>query len=122
MPEFPNRRAGSIFLKVNGVTHQAKGNFTYGLGTPKREAIVGADTVHGYKEEQQAPYIEGAITDRGDLDLKALFMLDNALITLELGNGKAVALSGSWYAGEGTASTEEGEVPVRFEGLRAEEV
>ncbi len=122
MAEYPNRRAGTIFLKVNGVIHNAKGNFTYDLGAPKRDAIVGADTVHGYKEAPKAPFIEGAITDRGDLDLNALFNLDGALITLELGNGKTIALSDAWYAGEGTASTEEGEVPVRFEGLRAEEV
>jgi hypothetical protein len=122
MAEYPNRRAGTLFLKVDGVIHQAKGNFTYDLGAPKRDAIVGADNVHGYKEAPKVPFIEGAITDRGDLDLEKLFLLDGALVTLELGNGKTIALSDAWFAGEGTASTEEAEVPVRFEGKRAVEV
>jgi hypothetical protein len=122
MADYPNRRAGTLSLKVNGVIHNAKGNFTYDLGAPKREAIVGPDGVHGYKEEHKAPFIEGAITDRGDLDLAALFKLDGALITLELANGKGIALSEAWFSGDGTASTEEAEVPVRFEGKIAEEI
>ncbi len=122
MAEYPNRRAGTLHLKVSGVIHNAKGNFTYGLGTAKRETIIGADGVHGYKEEPQAPFIEGAITDRGDLNLKKLAQADGELITLELANGKTIALSSAWFSGEGTASTEEGEIPVRWEGLHAEEV
>lgn len=121
MPEFPNRRAGTLQLKVNGVMHNAKGTFTYGLGTPKRETIMGPDGVHGYKEEHQAPFIEGAITDRGDLEVRKLFEIDGALVTLELANGKGFVLSDAWYAGDGTVSTDEGEIQVRFEGRSAQE-
>lgn len=115
------RRAGKITLNVNGVLQDAKGSFTYNLGRSKRDAIVGADTVHGFAEKPQVGFIEGAITDRGNLDLAALVDTTDATVTLELANGKVIALKDAWFAGEGDATTEEAEIEVRFEG-RAEEV
>lgn len=115
------RRAGLIQLQVNGEIYDCKGSFTYGLGRPKREAIVGSDGVHGFKETPQAGFIEGAITDRGNLDVSALVSGEDLTVTLTLGNGKVVALGEAWYAGDGTASTEEGEIAVRWEGT-AEEI
>jgi len=117
-----NRVGGIIALKVNGDIYFAKGNFTYNLGKPKREGVVGADTVHGYKETPQVPFVEGEITDRNELSLEDLVTLDDATITLELSNGKVITLSEAWYAGEGTGNTEEGNIACRFEGMSAEEV
>ncbi|QBR31889.1 MULTISPECIES: phage tail tube protein [Pseudomonas] len=117
-----NRIGGTIALKVNGDIYFAKGSFTYNLGKPKREGVVGADVVHGYKETPQVPFIEGEITDRNELSLEDLVTLDEATITLELANGKVIALSDAWYAGEGTGNTEEGNIACRFEGMSCEEV
>lgn len=117
-----NRIGGTIALKVNGDIYFAKGNFTYNLGKPKREGVTGADTVHGYKETPQIPFVEGEITDRNELSLEDLVTLDEATITLELANGKVIALSEAWYAGEGTGNTEEGNIACRFEGMSCEEV
>lgn len=116
------RRGGILFLKVGGERQDAKGNFTYNLGQPKRDGIVGADGVHGYKEMPQVPFIEGEITDRQTLDLAALLNVVDTTVTLELANGKVIVLRQAWYAGEGTGNTEEGNIGVRFEGLSAEEV
>lgn len=116
------RVGGIIRLTINGTQYRAKGNFTYDLGIPKKEAVTGADGVHGYKEMPKPPYIEGEITDGKDISLKALFSLADATVNLELANGKLFALYEAWYAGDGTGSSEEGAVPVRFEGIRAEEV
>jgi Phage tail tube protein len=117
-----NRRGGLIQFAAGGVTFDAKGNFTYNLGSPKREAVVGADAVHGFKETPQVAFVEGEITDRGNLDLKALTLMDDATVTLNLANGKIIVLGGAWYAGEGTGNTDEGNIGVRFEGTRAEEI
>ncbi len=117
-----NRVAGLIALKINGDLYKAKGNFTYNLGMPKRDAILGADRVHGYKEAVQTPFIEGEITDTSELSLEALMMVDDATITLELGNDKVIVLRQAWQAGEGTGNTEEGNIAVRFEGMSAEEI
>ncbi len=116
------RRAGLIQLQISGEIQDAKGSFSYNLGRPKREAIVGADGVHGYKEMPQVAMIEGAITDRGNLDVAALALGRDLTVTLTLGNGKVVVLRDAWFAGEGTASTEEAEIPVRWEGANAEEI
>lgn len=116
------RRAGLIQLQVGGVIQDAKGNFSYNLGLPKREAIPGADGIHGYKETTQVPFIEGAITDRGTLDLAVLAAGTGLTITLQLSNGKTIVLGNAWYAGEGTASTEEAEIPVRWEGQTGKEI
>jgi len=116
------RRGGIIFIKINGVQMDAKGNFTYNLGRGKRDAIVGSDGVHGFKEMPQVPFIEGEITDKNSLALDALLATQDATITLELANEKVIVLRKAWYAGEGTGNTEEGNVAVRFEGLSGEEI
>lgn len=116
------RRAGTIQLQVNGEIQDAKGSFSYNLGRPKREALVGSDRVHGYREMPQVAFIEGAITDRGNLDVAALTDGRDKTITLSLANGKVIVLRDAWFAGEGTASTEEAEIPVRWEGANAEEI
>lgn len=116
------RRAGMIQLQINGEIQDAKGEFSYGLGTPKRTAIVGADSVHGYREEPQVAFIEGAITDRGTLDVAALATAKDVTVTLSLANGKVIVLRDGWYAGDGTAKTSEAEIAVRWEGKSAKEI
>ena len=110
-----NRRAGRIYVKVDGALQDAKGSFSYNLGQDKRDAIVGADGIHGYKETPQIPYIEGAITDRGSLNLESLTLQDNVTVTLEQAHGKTIVLANAWCAGEGTVTTEEAEIAVRWE-------
>ena len=116
------RRAGLIQLSAGGVIQDAKGNFSYNLGLPKRETIIGADSVHGYKETPQPKVIEGAITDRGTLDLAALAGATGLTVTLQLSNGKTIVLGSAWFAGDGTASTQEAEIPVRWEGQTCKEI
>lgn len=117
-----NRRAGVLFFKVDGVQRDAKGNFSYNIGSPKRKMIVGPDRVHGYSEMPQVPFIEGEITDASDLDLKAFQNLTDSSITLELANGKVVALHHGTHCADGNVQTEEANIQVRFEGIEAEEV
>jgi hypothetical protein len=118
----PNRRSGTLYFKVDGAPYSAKGSFTYNLGASKREAIVGADAVHGYKEMPQTPFVEGEITDSADLDVKTLLNLDGVTVTLELANGKVILLRDAWYAGDGNIGTEEANIQIRFEGISAEEI
>lgn len=117
-----NRVGGLISLKIDGDIYKAKGNFTYNLGKPKRDAVIGADVVHGYKEAVQVPFIEGEITDTREISLETLAMIDEATVTLELANDKVIVLREAWQAGEGTGNTEEGNIAIRFEGMSAEEI
>lgn len=116
-----NRRAGVLFVKVNGRQYDAKGNFSYNLGRPKRTGMVGHDGMHGYKELPQIPYAEGEITDSRTLDLAALADIVDATVTLELANGKVFTLRDAYYAADGDVGTEEANVQVRFEGMDADE-
>jgi len=115
------RRAGIIYFTVNGVRQDAIGSFTCGYGTPKREALIGSDGVHGYKETPQVAFIEGEIRDRADLDLKALFNSSEVTAHVEFGNGKGWAVRDGWYAGDATVQTEEANVGIRIEGPDGEE-
>lgn len=112
-----SRVGGVIEVLVNGERYDAKGSFSYNLGTPQREAVVGADRVHGYTEKPQAPMIEGKTTDRLSLDLKALTEITGATVTCKLANGKTLVLREGWYAGDGVGTTEEGEFSLKFEGV-----
>ena len=117
-----NRRAGAIFFKIGGTLRDARGNFTYNAGGPKREAIINADlTVAGYKEMGQVPFIEGEILDQASLVLTDLINIENETVTLEMANGKVFQLREAWYAADGDVGTEESNIQVRFEGLEGEE-
>jgi len=116
------RVGGIIFLKVDGELFQAKGEFTYNINPTKRESVVGQDRIHGFKEEPKIIFIEGAITDSDELDLEGFQAIRDATITLELANGKVIQLAEAFYAADGDVSTSEGEIQVRFEGIRGREI
>lgn len=115
------KRGGIIQVGADGVQFDAKGEFEYNIGRPKREAIIGSDGVHGFKETPQVSRVAGKATDRGDLDLAALVSITNATVTLQLANGKTVVLREAWYAGDGTGHTDEGEIDLVFESKSGEE-
>jgi hypothetical protein len=116
------RRAGIIQLQANGVSYDAKGSFSYNLGRPKREAIIGSSGVQGFKETPQQAFVEGEVTDSATLDLDDLTGLTGVTVTLQLANGKVIALNDAWFAAEGTGNTEEANIGIRFESESAEEI
>lgn len=117
-----DRIGGIIRVKRNGVQLKAKGSWSYNLGIPKKETVVGADGIHGHKATIQPAFIEGEITDTKDLSLADLASIENETITIELYNGKVIVLPNAVFTGEGTGQTEEGNISVRFEAASAEEV
>lgn len=117
------RRGGIIYLKIDGVQYEAIGNFSYNLGTEKRESLVGSSGVQGYKATPQPAFIEGEIRDSSDLSLKKMSELDDVTATLELANGKTVVLKKAYSVSEGTGNSEEGNIPFRLESaLPGEEI
>lgn len=116
------RRGGIIQVQISGEVTDAKGSWSYDLGKPKREAIMGSDGFHGFKETPMVAYIEGEITDRGTLDVAALSTIQDATVTLSLANGKTIVLHDAYAAGEWKGQTDEGNISARFEGSGAEEI
>lgn len=115
-----NRVAGIVFVKVDGQQIKVKANVTCNAGLPKREAVVGHDGTHGFKETPQVAFIEGEQTDQKTLDLKKYLQIDGATVTAQLANGKTFVLRQAWNASEGSVGSEEASLPFRFEGLDAE--
>jgi hypothetical protein len=110
-----NRVGGIIRVSVDGSEVRAKGDFTWNLGLPKNEPVIGAGYPHGFKSVPQNSMIEGAVTDTSDLDLVALVSVTDSTVILELPNGKSIVLRQAYYAGEGEGTTQEGEVKVKWE-------
>lgn len=118
----PNNRVGGIIeLTVAGEIQRAKGNFTYNHGRPIKEAVIGSDAAHGYKELPQIAFVEGEITNHKELNVETLLDRKDITVVLSQPNGKIFVLQDAWFAGEGSVQTEEGNIAVRFEGILGEE-
>ena len=119
-----NRVSGIISFQVDGESYKAKGNFTYNYGYAMRTTIKGADSIHGFRDEISVPFVEGAITDDGTVDIKKLSEVTDSTVTLKLGNSKVFVLRNAWSVNPDgiQGSTEESEIAVRFEGKSAEDV
>src|SRR5688572_24961681 len=105
------RIAGLLSLQINGEVQLCEGDFSFNPGTPKREAMVGSDGVHGYREVPQVAFIEGNIRDRRTLDLINLTKVEDATVTLQAYNGaKVYSLRHAWWAGDGTVNVREGTI------------
>lgn len=111
------RVGGLISIAVNGTRLDAVGSFDWNEGTPIKTGMVGHDRVHGFQELPSIPFIEGEIRVTPTTNVRAIKQTRDATVTLELPSGQTVVLRGAWFAGEGTASTEEGNMAARFEGL-----
>lgn len=110
-----NRISGRIFFKINGHQKMVRAGVNYGLGTWKRESVVGADGMHGYRETPQAAFVEGEISDSTGLDVRAFLELDEATVTLELANNKTIVFRNAYNVSEGTVGTDESNIAFRFE-------
>lgn len=116
------RLAGIAFLKVDGRQLETSGEFTINMGQPMREAVVGTARVAGYKETPQVPSIEGKILLTPGLKLIDITAIRGATVTVIGPNGTTFVLRDAWFSGEGTYTTGEGEVAVKFEGLSMDEI
>lgn len=118
----PTRIAGTVEVQYNGTVLKMIGNVSYNLGRPKREGLVGHDSVHGYSEMPQIPFIEGEARIVQGMKVKDICDITEATVTAKLATGKIIMLEEAYYASEGTAGSETANLPFRFEGAAAEEV
>ena len=110
-------------LKVNGQMLRAVGNFTYNFGNVKRAVIKGAaNEYQGYSSEPQVPFIEGALTDHGDIKAEDITNMTEGRATIDLANGKTGVWHNATYCGEGTIAHETGQIGFRIEAGSAEEI
>ena len=116
------RIAGIAFLKLDGIQFSLRGALTVSPLDTEKEAITGQDGFHGYKEMPKVAFIEGEISDRGGLSLKALQAVTDSTITAELANGKVYVLRDAFCAAAIELDTVDAKTKVRFEGASCEEL
>ena len=115
-----NRRAGIATLQVNGKVYDMVGDFSWNLGNPKREPLMGPSGMQGFSEMPQSPFIEGEIRDSGGLDLNELQNITDATITLRVANGKTILFSEAFYSADGNVGTNEANVQFNFNAMNAD--
>lgn len=117
MADNSNRIAGVCYLSIDGQRVALSGEFAYQVGTPTREAKIGQDGYHGYKEKPAVGSITGKLRDAGGVSLSALGALTNTTVVAELANGKTVIGRNMFWSGEPPkADAEEAEIEFKFEG------
>jgi len=107
---------GIIEVRIDGAPVQAKGDFKYAPSFTKKTSVIGSDGTSGFSTQHSIGYIEGEITDHKDMELSGITEIVDATVTLGLANGKMFILRGAAYTGDGSVSTGEGNIAVRFEG------
>jgi hypothetical protein len=114
---------GHLTLKVNGKLYNCEGEFKYGGGEYKRNAVLGTNGVVGYSTEATTPYIEGNIFKK-NISQKDITAIEDATVTLELADGTIFSLYNAWTVNDkgGEASSKDGKIAVRFEGMKKIEV
>ena len=114
---------GKISLKVDGKLYYCEGEFKYGGGDDKRNAIVGSNGVIGFSTEATVPFIEGVIFKK-NISLTDISSIEDSTVTLELADGKVFVLYNAWTVNDKgvEASTKDGKISVRFEGMKKIEI
>lgn len=111
------RLAGTCYVKVDGVQLEVKGALECPINSLKREPVVGAAGVAGFKETVITPYVKlTAIIGKGFPKSKLQNGTDMT-VTAEYANGDVYTLSGSWLANEASAKGDDGETELEFNGL-----
>jgi hypothetical protein len=119
-----NIKGGRITFKIDGKSYDCLGDFKYGIGADKREAIVGTSGVIGYSTIAQVPFIEGDIVKGHLLSGIDLAQVDGSTITLDLADGTTFALYDAWCVNDKgmELETKQGKITLRFEGRKGLEI
>lgn len=107
-------------ITINGVRMLAKPGFSANAGRPLRTAVVGDDGVHGYTETAQVAFLEGSVTITEDIDIEAVLETTGATVVAEFGGSLRFIYRDANFAGEGTYSSDEGELAFRMEAKKCD--
>ncbi|TCK36727.1 tail tube protein [Paraburkholderia sp. BL8N3] len=116
-----NLIAGTAQLTVDGVTYQLVGEAKYMPSTVKREALLGMDGFHGWKETPIAGSISMSVRDAGDLTVFDFNTMRNATVVLQLANGKVVCGRNMGSTESQEVDTEDAKFELKFEGPQVSE-
>jgi hypothetical protein len=122
MSDYQHRIAGMAYLRVDGRQYALRGNLVVSIDGEEREGVPGQDGMHGFIERPRVPFIEADLSDLGGLSLQQLGRIRNTTVQAELANGKKYLLRNAWTSTPRELNTADGQVTVRFEGMKGEEM
>lgn len=112
------RKAGTCFIKVDAEQLEVSGGVEAPINDVKREPILGATGVVGFKETPIAPYVKVTAIVGDDFPIEKLKTSTAMTVTAEFANGKVYTLSGAWLASESALKNDDGTTELEFNGDR----
>ena len=114
-----NISSGLLSLVAGGQVFNAMGDFTYSTARTEIEVVTGVDRHASERHTPVTPFIEGTISDSGDLDTGALVGARYDAVQLGLQNGKKVTINNAIQVSRAEVNAIDGTLSVRFEGTTA---
>lgn len=109
--------AGIAYFSADGVSYNVLMEaMMYRPSTVTRESLVGADTVHGFKETIKPGGMSCTLRDAGSLSVAAFNAMRNNTIVFELANGKTITGRNMWTIDAQEVNPGEGSFEVKWEG------
>ena len=116
-----NLIAGVAQITVDGQTYQLEGDLKYSPSTVKREAMLGQDGFHGFKEMPVTGSISMSIRDAGNLTVANFAAMRNSTVVAQLANGKIVVGRNMGTTDVIEVETGDAKFAVKFEGPQVSE-
>jgi len=114
------RLAGVCYLKFDGETIEISGGMEAPLSKFKKEPVMAAGRVVGYKETPIAPYIKVTAILVPGFPKAKLESATDMTGTAEFANGDVYTLSGAWFGGESAHKGDDGTAELEFGGTDGE--
>jgi hypothetical protein len=111
-----NISSGLLSLLADGKALNAMGDFTYSTARTEIEIVTGVDRHGSERHTPVTPFIEGTISDSGDLDTRTLHGARFDAVQLQLLNGKTIKINKAVQVSRIEVNAIEGTFSVRFEG------
>jgi hypothetical protein len=111
------RLAGTCYIKIDGVQIEVAGGLEAPLAKVKKEPVVAAGRVVGYKETVIPPYVKVSAILLPDFPREKLSSGDDMVVTADFANGDVYTLDKAWFGGESAHKAEDGTADLEFGGL-----
>ncbi len=114
-----NISSGLLSLVAGSTVLNAVGDFTYSTARTQIEVVTGVDRHASERHTPVTPFIQGTISDTGDLDTRSLEGARFDTVQLSLQNGKKIKINKAIQVNRIEVNAIEGTMEVRFEGTAA---
>lgn len=112
------RIAGTMYVKVDGEQLEISGGFECPAMQVKREAVMSATGMAGFKETVNRQYVKMTSLFTPNFPLATLQSNTEMTVTVELANGKVYTLSGAYVEGDSVIKGDDGTIDLEFTGVK----